>query len=467
MPGRRHDAAHGVGVVDEVLAERLTRPEVEFLRQVPYLGPPEQPNRQRHTQPSTTRRPRTPTLTRPSYLSNRDLFFSRCQICPLSIPQTTVVAPRCFGQIGRHRKNPLPVLMAQLPPASHRESASQVAAVAHRRHLGAGLGADPQHAVTGRNDDDIGYWQSARLHPVDRRDGKRYVLRTRAFRDPRRPVGSCSASDRRTRLLCGGQRHPLGDLLDRGRGSPESACRRSPVRTPRGRRCRSAAAARRPPRADRRRSAAARRTVRTTPPSLICTVLGAHHRQRHALQRHATAARRRGGRRVGHRQLRERLLRRSTPSSRPRGCPGRPARSAAGDCGAARSCRTGARPASAAGIQVVAVADVEAVLLDDVDDARLHRRHRHRRAVDGQRHRLVCGDRVPAGERQGDEQRRDDEQPQMRRARFMELVQCIQKCLSPTIGSRRTNVRVPTAIDHRTVTKTPRWQQLAVSVRNP
>ena len=46
-PGRRHDAAHGVGVMDEVLAERLPRPEVKFLGQMPDLGAPEEPNRQR------------------------------------------------------------------------------------------------------------------------------------------------------------------------------------------------------------------------------------------------------------------------------------------------------------------------------------------------------------------------------------------------------------------------------------
>jgi hypothetical protein len=39
--GRRHDAPNGVGVVDEVLAERFARPEINLFRQVPYLGPPE------------------------------------------------------------------------------------------------------------------------------------------------------------------------------------------------------------------------------------------------------------------------------------------------------------------------------------------------------------------------------------------------------------------------------------------
>ena len=40
-PGRRNDTANGVGVVDEVLAERFARPEINLFRQMPYLGPPE------------------------------------------------------------------------------------------------------------------------------------------------------------------------------------------------------------------------------------------------------------------------------------------------------------------------------------------------------------------------------------------------------------------------------------------
>jgi hypothetical protein len=39
-PGRRNDPSNGVGVVNEVLAERLTRPKVDLLSQLPYLGPP-------------------------------------------------------------------------------------------------------------------------------------------------------------------------------------------------------------------------------------------------------------------------------------------------------------------------------------------------------------------------------------------------------------------------------------------
>jgi len=40
-PGGRNDTANGVGVVDEVLAKGLARPEVNLFRQMPYLGPPE------------------------------------------------------------------------------------------------------------------------------------------------------------------------------------------------------------------------------------------------------------------------------------------------------------------------------------------------------------------------------------------------------------------------------------------
>ena len=39
--GGRHDAAHGVGVVDEVLAKRFTWPKIHLSCQVSYLGPPE------------------------------------------------------------------------------------------------------------------------------------------------------------------------------------------------------------------------------------------------------------------------------------------------------------------------------------------------------------------------------------------------------------------------------------------
>jgi hypothetical protein len=40
-PGRRYDATDGVGVVDEVLAERLAWPEINLFRQVSNLGSPE------------------------------------------------------------------------------------------------------------------------------------------------------------------------------------------------------------------------------------------------------------------------------------------------------------------------------------------------------------------------------------------------------------------------------------------
>lgn len=36
--GGRDDSSYGVRVVDKVLTQRLTRPELKFLGQVPYLG---------------------------------------------------------------------------------------------------------------------------------------------------------------------------------------------------------------------------------------------------------------------------------------------------------------------------------------------------------------------------------------------------------------------------------------------
>ncbi len=75
-----------------------------LFRQVPNLGPPEQSNSQRRPHSPATHGPRTPTLTRPSDLSNRDLFFTCCQICPREHTSDHPVAPRCFDQIARHRK---------------------------------------------------------------------------------------------------------------------------------------------------------------------------------------------------------------------------------------------------------------------------------------------------------------------------------------------------------------------------
>jgi len=45
--GGRNDTANGVRVMDEILAERLSGPEVDLFRQVSYLGPPEESNSQR------------------------------------------------------------------------------------------------------------------------------------------------------------------------------------------------------------------------------------------------------------------------------------------------------------------------------------------------------------------------------------------------------------------------------------
>jgi hypothetical protein len=37
-PGGRNDTADGVGVMDEVLAERLARSEIDLFSEMPYLG---------------------------------------------------------------------------------------------------------------------------------------------------------------------------------------------------------------------------------------------------------------------------------------------------------------------------------------------------------------------------------------------------------------------------------------------
>jgi hypothetical protein len=41
-PGRRDHTTHSVRVVDEVLAERLTRPKIKLFGQVPNFSPAQQ-----------------------------------------------------------------------------------------------------------------------------------------------------------------------------------------------------------------------------------------------------------------------------------------------------------------------------------------------------------------------------------------------------------------------------------------
>jgi hypothetical protein len=84
-------------------------------------------------------------------------------------------------------------------------------------------------------------------------------------------------------------------------------------------------------------------------------------------------------------------------------------------------------------IQVVAFADVKAVLLDHVDHAGLHRGNSHLCAVDGQLDSLVRSNGVSAGEGQR-EQRRTDQEPKHRRARFVELIQSIQNVVYPRLS---------------------------------
>ena len=90
-------------------------------------------------------------------------------------------------------------------------------------------------------------------------------------------------------------------------------------------------------------------------------------------------------------------------------------------------------------IEIVAVADVIAVLRDDVDDPRLHRGHRHLGAVDGQRQGHVGRHGETAGERER-QQRNEDQRSQMRRARLMKFVLCIQISANPRLGPRSGSV---------------------------
>ena len=144
--GRRNDAAHGVCVVNEVLAEGLTRPKVELFGQMPYLGSTQQSNGQRRPHSPATHGPRTPTLTGPSDLSNRDLLFTCCQICPRSIPQTTVSFPGVLIKLHAAVKT---VAGIDGPVAARFTSGERVpgAAITHRGHFRTRLGAHPQHPV--------------------------------------------------------------------------------------------------------------------------------------------------------------------------------------------------------------------------------------------------------------------------------------------------------------------------------
>ena len=143
----------------------------------------------RRTHSPATHGPRTPTLTRPRNISNRNLLFTCCQICPRSIPQTAVSFPGALIELHAAVET---VAGIDGPVAARFTSGERVpgAAIAHRGHFRTRLRAYPQHPVGGRGDNDIGYWQSSGFDPVDLSDGKCYVLNAGRSRDPRRPDGS-------------------------------------------------------------------------------------------------------------------------------------------------------------------------------------------------------------------------------------------------------------------------------------
>ena len=162
--GCGNHTAHGVGVVNKILAEGLTRPKIELFGKVPNFGPAQQSDCQ-DAPTLPLHGPRTPTLTGPSDLSNRDLLFTCCQICPRSIPQTAVSLPGVFDQLHTAEE---PVAGIDRPVATRFTLGQRIprGAITHRRHFRAQLGAHPQHTVDGRRNDDIGYWQSSGSVPL-------------------------------------------------------------------------------------------------------------------------------------------------------------------------------------------------------------------------------------------------------------------------------------------------------------
>src|SRR6185295_573166 len=125
--------------------------------------------------PPATHGPRSPPLSRPSYLSNRDLFFSRRQIRSCSIPQTAASLPGVLIKLNATVKT---IAGIDCPITSGFAFRQRIpcAAISYRRNFRSRLGADAENPVAGRRDDDISYWQPAGLDTVDRRDGERDVL---------------------------------------------------------------------------------------------------------------------------------------------------------------------------------------------------------------------------------------------------------------------------------------------------
>jgi hypothetical protein len=115
-------------------------------------------------------------LTCPSDFSNRDLFFSGCQIGSVSIPQTAVPLPGVLVKLNATVETVAGVdgpITSGFTPGKGVPGTS----VGDFRNFCTGLHTHPQNRVSSRDDDDIGYWHPAGFDTVDPSYSKRHVLR--------------------------------------------------------------------------------------------------------------------------------------------------------------------------------------------------------------------------------------------------------------------------------------------------
>ena len=265
--------------------------------------------------------------------------------------------------------------MAQLPPDSQALSASQRRAVAHRRHLGARLGTDPQHRGPGgchdlvfhgppagfdtvdgrhREGDNLGPSGARVLHDVAAHIHRRIddAVRLWRQRDARSDIQHPDTGDHDLHALGDRRRrrgHHFVALLERRTG-----CRQQQ------------------PHIRRRQPPVAGHTA-----VVDVHLLRADQRQRHAGQWHSAGTRCGGGGGIAYRQLLESLV--DSRRRRPHlfALPAvhrhlqRPAASQHDGVGLMDRLIGGR-------IELVVVADGEAVIPHHVDHPRLHRPHRHR-----------------------------------------------------------------------------------------
>src|SRR4029079_14907718 len=124
-PGGRHDAAHSVGVMHEVLAVRLARPEVHGLSQMAYLGSPEESNC--HDAPILPLHVgHAPQPCRARVMSAIAICSSRVARSALAAYLRPPLRSHVFWSNCTPPTYPLPVVMAHFRSASPHASASQV-----------------------------------------------------------------------------------------------------------------------------------------------------------------------------------------------------------------------------------------------------------------------------------------------------------------------------------------------------